>query len=210
MKTTIKAKALLIAAAMLTVFSASAADVMPPIVAPGSTFEFQRVDGFTGVEKLHWTLTFKGMVDGKYAYDGVNNEGHYKFFKTKDLNSFDVNKKSGEITEYQIMKWPLIVGEDHVYHDHISPVTVSVEATEKVETKAGIFDTYRIKLNGEWHNDEINRRGPWQEVYWYAPSIGSFVKIEYSNADLLGKRHDWVKTELIKYTAPSAQATPAN
>ncbi|WP_089083247.1 hypothetical protein [Aquitalea magnusonii] len=210
MKTTIKAKAILIAVAMFTVLSANAADVMPPVLTPGSTYEFQRVDGFTGIEKQHWTLTFKGMKNGKYAYDGINNEGNYKFFQNKDLNSFAVNKKTGDITEYQIFKWPLTVGEEHVYQDRIGPVTVSVQATEKVETKAGVFDTYRIKRNGSWYSDETNRRGPWQEVCWYAPSIGSFVKIESSYADLLGRRYNWVKTELIKYTTPDTQPFPAN
>lgn len=208
-KTAIKAKVLLLATAMFAAFSAHAGDVMPPTLTPGASFEFHRVDGFTGAENQHWTLTFQGMKNGNYAYSGVNREGKYTVYRSKNLNNFAVDKRTGEVSEAQILRWPLTVGNSYSYQYQGNTIKVNVTDFEKVETPAGVFDAYRIKLNGTWH-DEDNYSGPWYEIYWYAPSVGFFVKIEYSSADMLGRHLQWRKTELIKYTIPSVQASPAN
>lgn len=209
MKTTIKAKAILIAAVMFTALSANAADVLAPTPAVGETYDYHKVDLFTGIESQQWSLTFQGMKDGNYVFSGSSGANKYSVTKNKNLNNFEVDKKTGATNEAQILKWPLTVGDAYSYQFNDRTVKVNVEALEKVETPAGVFDTYRIKLNGTWH-DKDYYSGPWYEIYWYAPSVGNFVKIEYSSADQLGRHLHWTKTELVKHATPAALATPAN
>ncbi|WP_159877715.1 hypothetical protein [Aquitalea denitrificans] len=211
MKTTIKAKAILLAALMLTTYSASAADVTAPTPVVGETYDYHKVDLFTGIEAQQWTLTFQGMKNGNYVFSGVNGTNKYSVYKNKNLNNFEVDKKTGETNEAQVLKWPLTIGDSYSYQFKNRIVKVNVEGLEKVETPAGIFDAYHIKLNGMWHDNE-GYSGPWYEIYWYAPSVGNFVKIEYSAADMLGRHLQWTKTELVKYSRrlPSTEPTPAN
>lgn len=186
--------------------TAQATETAPPVIKKGTTFEMHSTDGYTGAETNHWTLTFNGMKEGNYDFSGINTKRQYSYQRTKDFNNFSKDKVTGAITEYQVLKWPLTVGEEHTYEAAGDNVHVKVEGVEKITVEAGTFNTYRIVLTGTWHNHIDNyASGPWQETDWYAPSVGFMIKTERSDSTTKGKRFNWTKSELISFNPDAVQ-----
>jgi len=81
-----------------------------------------------------------------------------------------------------------------------------VEAVEAVSTRAGRFETLRVVHEGEWSRPVLERgqpalrRGRVTTTYWYAPVVGSWVRLEVDLRRPDGGREFGVVQELVEYS----------
>lgn len=80
-----------------------------------------------------------------------------------------------------------------------------VEAPETVRTPAGRFETLRVVHEGEWSRPVLEdgqpsvRTGTVTTTYWYAPAVGSWVRLEVDLRRPDGRRELGVVQELVEY-----------
>jgi len=81
-----------------------------------------------------------------------------------------------------------------------------VEAIETVRTPAGRFETLRVVHEGEWSRPVLERgrpavrSGAVTTTYWYAPAVGSWVRLEVDLRRADGGRELGVVQELVDYS----------
>lgn len=86
------------------------------------------------------------------------------------------------------LRFPLFIGAawsaSYVYRSGawVSSVDrqAKVVAIERVETRAGVFDAFKIEQAASWSGAQGNRGyGVTRETDWYAPVVGRVVKTDY-------------------------------
>ncbi len=80
-----------------------------------------------------------------------------------------------------------------------------VEAVERVETPAGIFEAFRIAEKTLWQSDELyGGSGVTRETLWYAPSAKRIVKSELRDSPAKGPMVS-TRLMLLRHTTPAAK-----
>lgn len=83
--------------------------------------------------------------------------------------------------------------------------TVKVVRQEKLQTRAGTFDTYVI----EWHRQALGRvNGTWLITYWFAPELGYTVKASTETRAGYGSNSSFEITSL-RISSPGQNPTAA-
>lgn len=81
-----------------------------------------------------------------------------------------------------------------------------VDGVEIVRTPAGRFETLRVTHEGRWsrpvmeHGLPVERRGDVRTTYWYAPAVGTWVRLEVDLRRPDGSRDLGIVQELVEYT----------
>lgn len=184
--------------------------VNKPVLSPGSWFELQTVDGYSGKEISHQREVFRGYRGQDYRFQVHDSAGHiYSVLRDGDYNLRLLDKATGNWSSFAIFHWPLSSGQSYHFNYQQAGVndeqTVSVGECETVTVPAGSFLAYPIRISSRWHYDGYT--GPRTETDWYAPAIGHVVKQEYTDfTNKKNYRGNWVITQLQAYQL----ATPAS
>ena len=104
-------------------------------------------------------------------------------------------------------KCPTQVGNKHGYEKQPFPnglgyqgASCEVKAEEKVTVPAGTFDTLRITCSGFYNRVfDGNWSGKFNNISWYAPSIGRMVKFQYFDFNPNGAAFNKQQTELTEF-----------
>lgn len=101
---------------------------------------------------------------------------------------------------HQVLKWPLLIGDEHTYEANNYLINVKIDGVEKITVPAGTFDTYKMTLTGVPLDKDLFKYPHWKEVDWYAPELGFFIKLEFFNDNFKkGKNGEWEVSELLSY-----------
>jgi hypothetical protein len=160
-----------------------------------------------------WTKsTYKGKIfskviqvnsDGSFVIESRNetiNESFHYFYDNKYMLRKKIDLKTGKLDDriarppFKFLNFPLYVGktwQDINYAESIDKVMREykfkyvVKSFEKVKTKAGMFEAFKIVRYYSVIDDlraEGNRR---PAVYWYSPDLKTIVKLKpYTVKDL--------------------------
>ncbi len=117
--------------------------------------------------------------------------------------------------EIRALAFPLSVGKtwDYEYRvggREIDAVTAyryraHVDGVESIVVPAGRFETLRVTHEGRWsryvleQGRLVERSGDVRTTYWYAPAVGSWVRLEIDLRRPDGARELGVRQELIEY-----------
>ena len=182
-----------------------------PVLQPGSWFELQSLDGYSGKEISHRREVFSGYRGLNYRFQVQESNGRsYYILRDGDYNLRLLDKKTGTIFSVEVFHWPLGSGQSHHLSYQLADIRyeqdVSVGESETVTVPAGSFVAYPIRISGRWHQDGYS--GPTSETDWYAPAIGHVVKQEYTDfSNKKNYRGNWVITQLQAYQQ-GVSATP--
>ncbi|MGD9945184.1 MAG: hypothetical protein AB7L76_24420 [Burkholderiaceae bacterium] len=122
-------------------------------------------------------------------------------------------RSSGEV---RALAFPLTLDKEWRYEYSVAPndrdaVTLysylaNVAGLDSVETPAGRFDTVRVIHQGEWRRsvlekgEPVMRSGRVTQVYWYAPAVNSWVRLEVELFRPDGSRELGIVQELVDYS----------
>ena len=122
------------------------------------------------------------------------------------------SRSSGEI---RALAFPLTPGKQWQYEYWLAAgasdaVTTyryqaRVDGVETLRTPAGRFETVRVVHEGEWSRPVLERGQPTLRsgavttTYWYAPAVGSWVRLEVDLRRADGGRELGVVQELVEY-----------
>lgn len=132
---------------------------------------FSRVSFPNGCE-VSITTAYPVASESLQRFDLSFNHFHYS---ADPYRAFDfplhVGKKWNQKWEWKLNGW--------TYNDDVSAV---VEGFEKVTTRAGSFDAFRIRLVRDYRGTRIGyvtQVGALEDTFWYAPAVKNFVKRRY-------------------------------
>ncbi|PXX46263.1 hypothetical protein [Aquitalea magnusonii] len=181
-----------------------------PVLHPGSWFELQSVDAYSGKEISHQREVFSGYRGLDYRFQVEDSTGRrYDMLRDGDYNLRLLDKKTGTVFSLDIFHWPLSSGQSHHLSYQLAGIPyeqdVTVGESETVTVPAGSFVAYPIRITGRWHHDGYS--GPLAETDWYAPAIGHVVKQEYTDfSNKKNYRGNWVITQLQAYRLAGSAA----
>lgn len=117
--------------------------------------------------------------------------------------------------EIEALAFPLTVGKtwDYEYwlggreRDVVTAYRyrAQVDGIETVRTPAGRFETLRVAHIGRWsrpvldHGRGVERSGEVRTTYWYAPAVGTWVRLEVDLRRPDGSRDLGIVQELVEY-----------
>jgi len=121
-------------------------------------------------------------------------------------------RSSGEV---RTLAFPLTLGKEWRYEYSVAAgerdaVTTysyyaNVAGLDSVTTPAGRFDTVRVIHQGEWRRpalekgEPVMRSGTVTQVYWYAPAVNAWVRLEVELRRPDGSRELAIVQELVEY-----------
>ena len=149
-----------------------------------------------------FVIEIRGETSGRYKHRYYDNK--FRWVKTIDKKTEKILKTKK--CKYNKSWFPLFVGKKWVEECYLTSsvsgrkddykLTYIVQSYEKVKTKAGIFEAFKIKeLN--WVIGSTSQK-KWRRIYWYSPQVKRTVKVE-SNYQY------W--SDLIKFSLAKLDAT---
>jgi len=170
-------KAILAALTLIALASASHADEGAEFHCPkaGTVLVFNGKGSLTFTEQDGFTCVAKSGTAGKVIrrYLGIGTaswlaENHLeRLFPLKVGNEIEVAPRVGDSSH---LVGPTVTSTSVVYYRHVFRVL----RQERLETKAGGFETYVIEDHLDAYGSKAN--GAWVYTYWWAPELGHVVK----------------------------------
>jgi hypothetical protein len=173
-------------------------EVERPAFAPGDTWQYDFANKRYAKPGCHYTLTVERIVSNAVFARVMYPDGCDVSITTaypvspNSLQRFDLNFNHYHFSKetYPAFEFPLYVGKKWsrpwewklngwLYSDQVS---AEVEAIEKVNTPAGTFDAYRIRLVREYRGTRVGyqtQSGSLEDTFWYAPEVKNFVRRTY-------------------------------
>lgn len=161
-----------------------------PVYAVGEQWEFAFESALDPQQNRNYTQTVESVGNGQT----VMAVGSGK--TVLDANGNIMRTAGGAFdTSDGKLRFPMSVGQSwstsYVYKSGswISHCQrdAKVVAIERVSTRAGSFDAFRIEEATSWSgNDQYGGNGVTHETDWYAPAVGRIVKLDYQSTSTKG------------------------
>lgn len=182
-----------------------------PELRAGDAWTLQRVDLYTGSILAGWQERLHS-IDGTLAkLDSSTKVGRSVTSGLVDLDLATWRIESARIIEGKPvpLTFPLSVGKSWEYsyrrkrnddlgvtHYHVK---ATVDAWEKVETPAGVFDAFKVVhiMHYETQKEGRNWSSASEQVYWYAPAARRWVRRDFIDRDSRGRIADKYREEVI-------------
>ncbi len=215
----------LIAAAFVSFATAALAEDCPaaalrPVIKPGDSWTYKKIDDWRGVVKETFTMTVSSV--GGSAIELVRKSDAVPtrtITETLDLNGLTGIALSGNTSirwtpDNRMFVFPLKVGttwQSDVHYARGDGITGSMSLANAVVgcERIGGFDAFKITANGSYFPDGMQGNGYMIRTVWYAPAIGGIVK-EHFETSWNGTPGVRVTTELTGYTFAAVRAATRN
>ncbi len=137
--------------------------------------------------------------------------------RTAKLSVWHLEPASRSKGEIQALVFPLHPGKEWEYEywlgggerDIVTTyrLRARVDGIETVRTPAGDFETLRVTHEGQWsrpileQGKAVERTGAVRNTYWYAPAVGTWVRLEVDLHAPDGSRELGIVQQLVEYGA---------
>lgn len=137
--------------------------------------------------------------------------------RTAKLSVWHLEPNTRSQGEIRALVFPLSPGQEWEYEywlgggerDIVTTyrLRARVDGIETVRTPAGRFETLRVTHLGQWSRPVleggkvVERTGDVRNTYWYAPAVGTWVRLEVDLRNPDGMREIGIVQELVEYGA---------
>lgn len=180
-----------------------------PMLKFGSSWEYQKVDMFSGSMIRKYTMNLKSIQGNELHFDNS------VFDRSGNLLRII---QDGKVTTRWTpsrpnYEFPLVLGKawgasgtienDKGTTEH--NVKFKVVRQERVLVPAGVFDTLRVEGTGKYKSvrkDGTSGEGSITHRYWFSPDVGRVVAYEYEETNWKGVVNRKERDELLSYQRP--------
>lgn len=192
------------------------AEVEKPLLQPGESWTYRRIDLWKNAESDRFRQDILGGVGDRLtvlwtivaaADEKRRGSVTHEYLDGTTLSFFDPKMEDRHIP----LQFPLHPGKRWTFHYKYSPAVggslrveqaATVAGWEDVRVPAGTFRALKVVHVGRyWATDHsFDWSGDIRETYWYAPAAKRVVRMEYRDTTGSGSQWDHWRDELVEMT----------